>query len=120
MVKAPSATSTGCVGRLIRAKAPMHAPIIPAGSRILISLQLAFLLLVLPSTTDAVKSSASTSGIAKCSGCERANSGTEIRPEPKPVMPRMKYALIRMHSTSTMSATIDFLQQLRRCSKGRP
>ena len=105
MVNAPSATNIGCVGRLSRAKAPMQAPIIPAGSSILISPQFAFLLLVLPSTTEAVKSSASTSGIAKCSGCESASSGTEIRPEPKPVMPRMKYALIRMHNTSTMSAT---------------
>ena len=32
-------------------------------------------------------------------------AGTEISAEPKPVMPRMKYALIRMHRTRTMSAT---------------
>src|SRR3954464_4048056 len=107
MVNAPSATSTGCVGRLVSAHAPMHAPIIPAGRSTLISLQFAFRLLVAPTTTDAVKSSASTSGIAKCSGWDNASSGTEMRPEPNPVMPRMKYALISMHSTSTMSATIS-------------
>src|SRR6185503_8801066 len=83
----------------------MQAPTMPKGSRILISSQLAFFELVPPSTSDAVKSSASTSGTANCSGCESASSGTEISAEPKPVMPRMKYALIKMHSTSTMSAT---------------
>ena len=83
----------------------MQAPTMPAGNKTLISAQLAFLLFVLPRITDAVKSSASTSGIAKCSGCDSASNGTEMRPEPKPVMPRMKYALIRMHSTKTMSAT---------------
>src|SRR5687767_13984406 len=111
MVKAPSATSTGWVGRLSSAKAPTQAPIIPAGSNTLISAQFAFLLLVLPSTTDAVKSSASTSGIANCRGCDNASSGTEIRPEPNPVIPRMKYALISMHSTSTMSANVGSRNQ---------
>ena len=90
IVKAPSAISTGWVGSVSRAKAPAQAPSIPAGSRILISDQLAFLLLVLPSTTEAVKSRASTRGMANCSGWESASSGTAISPEPKPVMPRMK------------------------------
>src|SRR5690242_2769761 len=104
MVNAPSATRIGFVGSVRSAKAPMQAPIMPAGRSTLISLQFAFLLLVLPRITEAVKSSASTSGIAKCSGCDNASSGTDISPDPNPVMPRMKYALIRMHSTSTMSA----------------
>ena len=51
-----------------------------------------------------VKSSARTSGIANWSGWDSASSGTEISAEPKPVIPRMKYALISMHITSTMSA----------------
>ena len=68
IVKAPSATRIGLVGRFSKATAPMQAPIIPAGSKILISPQSAFLLLVLPSTIEAVKSRARTSGIAKCSG----------------------------------------------------
>src|SRR3954471_21024640 len=55
MVNAPNATSTGWVGSLRRANAPMEAPIIPAGSRILISDQFAFFVLVLPRTTEAVK-----------------------------------------------------------------
>ena len=105
IVNAPRATSTGLFGRLSNANAPMHAPTMPAGSSTLISDQLAFLLFVLPRITEAVKSSASTSGIVKCNGCDSARSGTEMSPEPKPVMPRMKYALIRMHSTKTMSAT---------------
>src|ERR1043165_7803953 len=104
MVKAPSATSTGSVGSRRSANAPMLAPVIPAGRRILISDQLAFFVLVLPRTTEAVKSSASTSGIANCSGWDSASNGTEISAEPKPVIPRMKYALIRMHITSTVSA----------------
>ena len=83
----------------------MQAPTMPNGSSILISPQFAFLRLVPPSTSEAVKSSARTSGTANVSGCESASSGTEIRAEPKPVIPRMKYALIRMHNTSTMSAT---------------
>ena len=86
----------------------MQAPTMPNGSRTLISPQTAFLRLVPPSTSEAVKSSASTRGTAKVSGCERASSGTEIRAEPKPVIPRMKYALMSMHNTSTMSATCDF------------
>jgi hypothetical protein len=77
----------------------------PNGSRILISFQSAFLVFVPPSTSDAVKSSASTSGTVNWSGCESASSGTEISAEPNPVMPRMKYALIRMHKIKTMSAT---------------
>src|SRR3954465_16005790 len=36
MVNAPSATSTGLVGSVRSAKAPMHAPIIPAGRSTLI------------------------------------------------------------------------------------
>src|SRR5438105_15547179 len=116
MVNAHSATSTGFVGNVRSAKAPTHAPIMPAGSNTLISAQFAFLLLVLPRITEAVKSSASTSGMAKCRGCDNASSGTEMRPEPKPVMPRMKYALIKMHSTSTISAI--FLRPLQ--SVNRP
>src|SRR2546423_10953579 len=54
MVNAPSATSTGFVGSVSNAKAPTHAPIIPAGSNALISAQFAFLLLVLPRITEAV------------------------------------------------------------------
>src|SRR5204863_8245969 len=77
----------------------------PKGSSILISGQAACLRFTPPSTTEAVKSSASTSGTANCSGWESASSGTEISAEPKPVMPRMKYALIRMHRIKTMSAT---------------
>src|SRR5678816_1263909 len=46
MVKAPSATSTGSVGSLRSANAPTLAPTIPAGSRILISDQLAFFVFV--------------------------------------------------------------------------
>jgi len=91
----------------------MQAPIIPAGSRILISDQFAFFVFVLPSTTEAVKSSASTSGIANWSGWDSASSGTEISAEPKPVIPRMKYALIRMHITSTMSANCMLLEKIR-------
>ena len=79
--------------------------------RILISSQFAFFELVPPSTSDAVKSSASTSGTANCNGCDSARSGTEISADPKPVMPRMKYALIKMQSTSTMSATARPLVQ---------
>ena len=94
-------------------EAPMHAPIMPAGSRILISDQFAFFLLVLPRTRDAVKSSASTRGMANCSGWDSASSGTEISAEPKPVIPRMKYALIRIHITSTMSATGKLLTRKR-------
>ena len=105
MVKAPSVSSTGVVGSVSSAYAPMQAPIMPNGSRILISPQFAFLRLAPPRTSEAVKSSARTSGTANCSGCDSASSGTEISAEPKPVMPRMKYALIRMHNTSTMSAT---------------
>src|SRR5687768_5737246 len=89
----------------------MQAPTMPKGSSILISPQTAFLRLVPPRTSDAVKSSASTRGTAKVSGCESASSGTEIRADPKPVMPRMKYALIKMHSTRTMSATAAPLLQ---------
>src|SRR3954470_11269144 len=90
----------------------MQAPSMPKGSRTLISCQLACLRLTPPSTSDAVKSRARTSGTANCSGCERASSGTEISAEPKPVIPRMKYALIRMHKTRTMSATTDPLIKL--------
>src|SRR5688572_29323684 len=82
----------------------MQAPIMPNGSKVLISAQFTFLRLVPPRTSEAVKSRARTSGTANCSGCDSASSGTEMSAEPKPVMPRMKYALIRMHSTSTMSA----------------
>src|SRR5918993_554108 len=89
----------------------MQAPTMPKGSSILISPQTAFLRLVPPRTREAVKSSARTSGTAKVSGCESASSGTEIRAEPKPVIPRMKYALIRMHKTRTMSATAAPLLQ---------
>src|SRR3954453_17774132 len=119
MVNAPSATSTGLVGSVRSANAPMHAPIIPAGRSTLISLQFAFLLLVLPKITEAVKSSASTSGIAKCSGCDNARSGTDINPEPNPVMPRMKYALIRMHSTRIMSAIFAAFLFWNECRPGR-
>ena len=65
MVNAPSVSSTGLVGSVSSAKAPMQAPIMPDGSSTLISPQSAFLRLVLPSTSEAVKSSASTSGTAK-------------------------------------------------------
>src|SRR5688500_543685 len=82
----------------------MQAPIMPNGSSVLISAQFTFLRLVPPRTSEAVKSRANTSGTANCSGCDSASSGTEMSAEPKPVMPRMKYALIRIHSTSTMSA----------------
>src|SRR3989337_1878449 len=91
----------------------MQAPTMPNGSSSLISPHTAFLRLVPPSTSEAVKSSARTSGTAKVSGCESASSGTEIRAEPKPVIPRMKYALIRMHKTRTMSATAAPLLQYR-------
>src|SRR3954468_4514516 len=113
------ATSAGLVGSVRSANAPMHAPIIPAGRSTLISLQFAFLLLVLPKITEAVKSSASTSGIAKCSGCDNARSGTDINPEPNPVMPRMKYALIRMHTTRTRSAIFAAFLFWNECRPGR-
>ena len=66
---------------------------------------------LLKTRSEAVKSRANTSGTANCSGCDSASSGTEMIAEPKPVMPRMKYALIKMHSTSTMSATARPLVQ---------
>src|SRR5262245_646796 len=105
MVKAPSVSSTGVVGSVTSAYAPRQAPSMPNGSSSLISLQLACLRFNPPSTSEAVKSSASTSGTANCSGWESASSGTEIRADPNPVMPRMKYALIKMHKTNTTSAT---------------
>src|SRR4029078_13269173 len=96
----------------------------PKGRRTLISPQFACFTLTPPRTSEAVKSSARTSGTANCSGCESASRGTEMRADPKPVMPRMKYALIRMQSTSTMSAKANSLNkggsaQLRSMAPGR-
>ena len=104
IVKTPNATRIGVDGRLSSATTPMTPPTRPAGSNTLISPHWVCLRLTPPRTIAAVKSSASSKGMANVSGNDSASSGIEIRPEPNPVMPRMKYALITMQMIMIMSA----------------